>query len=85
MATFSTVRPARSSAKTLAGYARALDEDRVDVSRGLLQWLAGDSHVAAGVKKYANLRGALREDDALPMLADLVRVLEQIGVRGLVF
>jgi type II secretory pathway predicted ATPase ExeA len=75
---------APSFAQALAGYARALDEDRIDVSRGLLQWLAGDSHVAAGVKKYANLRGALREDDALPMLAGLVTVLEQIGVRGLV-
>ncbi len=75
---------APSFAQGLAGYARALDEDRIDVSRGLLQWLAGDEHVAADVKRFAHLRGSLRENDALPMLSGLVTVLGQIGTRGIV-
>lgn len=71
-------------AQALAAYGRALDADDADIARGLLQWLAGDPHVAADVKRFAHLRGALNDEDALPMFSGLTTVLTQSGSKGLV-
>ena len=71
-------------AQIVAAYSRALGEDRTDIARGLLQWLGGEEHVDAGVKRYAHVRGALAQLDALPLLSGLTTMLTQSGTKGLV-
>ncbi len=71
-------------AQVVAAYSRALGEDRSDIARGLLQWLSGDEHVDASVKRYAHVRGTLTALDALPMFSGLVAMLTQSGGSGLV-
>jgi len=71
-------------AQVVAAYSRALGEDRGDIARGLLQWLSGDEHVDAAVKRYAHVRGTLTALDALSMFSGLVAMLTQAGSSGLV-
>lgn len=71
-------------AQVVGAYARALNEDKPDIARGLLQWLGGDEHVDASVKRYAHVRGALSQIDAMPLLAGLTTILVQGGSKGLV-
>ncbi len=71
-------------AQIVAAYSRALGEERTDVARGLLQWLGGEEHVDATVKRYAHVRGALAQLDALPLFAGLTTMLTQSGPKGLV-
>ncbi len=71
-------------AQVVAAYSRALGEDRNDIARGLLQWLSGDEHVDAAVKRYAHVRGTLTALDALPMFSGLIAMLTQAGAPGLV-
>lgn len=71
-------------AQVVAAYSRALGEGRDDVARGLLQWLSGDEHVDAAVKRYAHVRGTLTALDAPAMFAGLTAMLTQAGSSGLV-
>lgn len=71
-------------AQVVAAYSRALGEDRDDIARGLLQWLSGDEHVDAAVKRYAHVRGALTALDAHSMFSGLVSMLTQSGSSGIV-
>jgi hypothetical protein len=71
-------------AQVVAAYSRALGEDRGDIARGLLQWLSGDEHVDAAVKRYAHVRGILTGLDAPAMFAGLTAMLTQAGSAGLV-
>ncbi|MGB8266901.1 MAG: BREX system ATP-binding protein BrxD [Candidatus Velthaea sp.] len=71
-------------AQVVAAYSRALSENRTDIARGLLQWIAGDEHVDASIKRYAHLRGALGQIDALAMFGGLTTILTQSGSKGLV-
>jgi hypothetical protein len=71
-------------AQVVAAYSRALGEDRPDIARGLLQWLSGDEHVDATVKRYAHVKGSLTQLDALSMFSGLVAMLTQSGSKGLV-
>src|ERR1700722_3514462 len=64
-------------AQVVAAYSRALGENRSDIARGLLQWLSGDEHVDASIKRYAHVRGTLGQLDALPMFGGLVTMLTQ--------
>jgi hypothetical protein len=71
-------------AQVVAAYSRALGEDRSEIARGLLQWLSGDEHVDAAVKRYAHVRGTLTALDAPAMFSGLVAMLTQSGTSGLV-
>jgi hypothetical protein len=71
-------------AQVVAAYSRALGEDQTDIARGLLQWLSGDEHVDASVKRYAHVKGSLTQLDALSMFSGLVAMLTQSGSKGLV-
>lgn len=71
-------------AQIVSAYARALDADEPVIARGLLQWLGGDEHVDASVKRYASVRGKLGQLDAIPLIAGLSTVLTQSNVKGLV-
>lgn len=71
-------------AQVIAAYSRALGENRAEIARGLLQWLAGDEHVDTSIKRFAYVRGTLTQLDALPMLAGLTAILTQSGMKGLV-
>jgi hypothetical protein len=75
---------ASTYAQVVAAYSRALSEERADIARGLLAWLAGDEHVDASVKRYAHVSGKLGQFDGLPMFAGLSTTLVQSGSRGLV-
>ncbi len=71
-------------AQIVAAYSRALGADEPEIARGLLQWLSGDEHVDASVKRFAHVRGALGQLDALPLFAGLSTMLTQSGNKGLV-
>jgi hypothetical protein len=71
-------------AQVVAAYSKALGADEPDIARGLLQWLSGDEHVDAAVKRYAHVRGTLKQLDALPLFSGLVAMLTQSGSKGLV-
>jgi hypothetical protein len=71
-------------AQIVAAYSRALTTDQSDIARGLLQWLGGEEHVDAAVKRFAHVRGALGQLDAMPLFSGLATMLTQSGSKGLV-
>jgi hypothetical protein len=71
-------------AAALRGYRRARGEGLADVAGGLLAWLGGQPHVAAGVRRYAGLRGELDHFGAVGFLEGLLTVLRDSGHSGLV-
>jgi hypothetical protein len=71
-------------AQALDGYHRATLEGRHDIARGLLQWLSGDEHVSADVKRYAHLAGKVEAKDTLGMVRGLTELLRQTGLKGIV-
>ncbi len=53
-------------------------------TEGLLGWLMGQPHVAAGVKRSAGIKGDVDHYGAMGFLRGLLSLLEQTGRRGLV-
>lgn len=78
-------RRAPSFSAVLRGYRRAVAENDVDTAEGLLAWLGGQPHVAAGVKREAGIKGDLDHDTALSFLSGLLTILRDAGRPGLVF
>lgn len=76
-------QPAYSSALRAAHRAR-LDEDEATFE-GLIAWLMGQPHVAASVKRKANLKSDLDHTGALAFLRGLLLLLKQTGRPGLMF
>lgn len=76
-------QPAFSSALRAAHRAR-LDSDP-DTLDGLIGWLMGQPHVAASIKKKANLKGDLDHTGALAFFRGLLVLLKQTGRPGLLF
>jgi hypothetical protein len=74
-------QPAFSSALRAAHRAR-LDED-VATFEGLVAWLMGQPHVAANIKRKANLKSDLDHTGALAFLRGLLLLLKQTGRPGL--
>jgi hypothetical protein len=68
----------------LRGYRRALAEGNSAQAEGLLAWLGGQPHVAAGVKRAAGIRGDIDHDGALAFLAGLLTILRGAAYAGLV-
>lgn len=74
-------QPAFSSALRAAHRAR-LEEDMATFE-GLVAWLMGQPHVAANVKRKANLKADLDHTGALAFLRGLLLLLKQTGRPGL--
>ena len=74
-------QPAFSAALRAAHRAR-LDED-VETFEGLVAWLMGQPHVAANIKRKANLKADLDHTGALAFLRGLLLLLKQTGRPGL--
>ena len=68
----------------LRGYHQAMAAGDIATAQGLLAWLGGQPHVAAGVKRAAGIRGALDHFGALGFLQGLLVVLRDSGYAGLV-
>lgn len=76
-------QPAFSSALRAAHRARL--EGDADTFEGLVGWLMGQPHVAAAVKRKANLKADLDHTGALAFLRGLLVLLRQTGRPGLLF
>lgn len=68
----------------LRAYRRAVAAGDHATAEGLIAWLGGQPHVAAGVKRHAGVKGDLDHDGALGFLAGLLTVLRDAGRSGLV-
>jgi len=68
----------------LRAYLQATNEGDGATADGLLAWLGGQPHVAAAVKRKANVKGDLDHDGALGFLAGLLSLLKNAGYPGLV-
>lgn len=77
-------RESPAFATALRGYRAATTSGDVAQADGLLAWLAGEPHVAAGVRRAAGLRGELDHFGALGFLQGLLAVLRDSEYRGLV-
>lgn len=77
-------RSAPGFAAALRAYRAAVLAGDVPQAEGLLAWLGGQPHVAAGVRRGAGVRGDLDHFGALGFLQGLLVVLRDSGYAGLV-
>lgn len=70
-------------AAALRGYRRAAAAGDHSTAEGLAAWLGGQPHVAAGVRRYAGVKGDLDHFGALSFLQGLLTVLRDSGHAGL--
>lgn len=68
----------------LRSYLQSTNSGDSSTAEGLLAWLGGQPHVAASVKRTANVKGDLDHDGALGFLAGLLSLLRNAGYPGLV-
>ena len=68
----------------LRAYRRAVADGDHATAEGLIAWLGGQPHVAAGVKRAAGVKGDVDHDAALAFLGGLLTVLRDAGRSGLV-
>jgi hypothetical protein len=80
--TVSQTAPAFAAA--LRGYRSAVLAGDAAMADGLLSWLGGQPHVAAGVRRAAGVRGELDHFGAFGFLQGLIAVLRDSGYAGLV-
>ncbi|MCR3754548.1 BREX system ATP-binding protein BrxD [Lentzea californiensis] len=67
----------------LRGYRKAVADGDQETADGLAAWLAGQPHVAAGVKRAAGVKGDIDHFQALGFLQGLLTVLRDAGHPGL--
>lgn len=77
------VRTAPTFALTLRAYRRALLEEQDEIVDGLLAWMAGQPNIAAGVKRYAKIKGDIDHFGALSFLQGVLIILKDSGHPGL--
>lgn len=77
-------RRAPAFSAVLRAYRRAAANGDGAQADGLLAWLAGQPHVASGVKRAAGIKGDLDHDSALAFLQGLLALLRDGGSAGLV-
>jgi P-loop Domain of unknown function (DUF2791) len=82
LATVSRTAPAFATA--LRGYHNATSRGDVAIADGLVAWLGGQPHVAAGVRRGVGIRGDLDHFGAFGFLQGLLAVLRDSDYRGLV-
>lgn len=68
----------------IRAYRRFVNEGDNDAADGLVAWLGGQPHVAAGVKRRAGIKGDLDHYLALGFLRGLLTILRDAGHPGLV-
>lgn len=77
-------RQAPAFAAALRGYRKAIAANETAVAEGLLAWLAGQPNVAAGVKRFAGIKGDVDHFGAMNFLQGLLLMLRDSGHPGLV-
>ena len=77
-------RTAPGFAAALRGYQQAVAAGDTAGAQGLLAWVGGQPHVAAGIKRQAGIKGSLDHFGALGFLQGLLVVLRDSGFAGLV-
>jgi hypothetical protein len=77
-------RRAPAFATALRAYRAARTSGDTVTAEGIAAWLAGQPHVAAGVRRLAGVRGDLDHFGALGFLQGLLAVLRDAGHPGLV-
>lgn len=77
-------RQAPAFAAALRGYRKALAANETAIAEGLLAWLSGQPNVAAGVKRYAGIKGGVDHFGATNFLQGLLLILRDSGHPGLV-
>lgn len=82
LAEVTRVAPAFSA--TLRAYRLALLREDAATAEGLIAWIAGQPTVAAAVKRFAGIRGAIDHFGATGFLAGLLCILRDSGFAGLV-
>jgi len=80
----SVSRTAPAFATALRGYHNATSRGDVGTADGLVAWLGGQPHVAAGVRRGVGIRGDLDHFGAFGFLQGLLAVLRDSDYRGLV-
>jgi hypothetical protein len=76
-------RTAPAFAAVLRTYLVATSTGDRATADGLLAWLGGQPHVAAGIKRTAGVKGDVDHDAALSFLAGLLALLRDAGFGGL--
>lgn len=76
-------RTAPAFSAVLRAYLAATSAGDRALADGLLAWLGGQPHVAASVKRAAQVKGDVDHDAALSFLAGLLVVLRDAGFGGL--
>lgn len=76
-------RTAPAFAAMLRAYLVATSTGDRATADGLLAWLGGQPHVAAGIKRTAGVKGDVDHDAALSFLAGLLALLRDAGFGGL--
>lgn len=71
-------------AACLGAYHRSQLEQDYPQARALLDWISGESKVAASMKKVAGVTGRLENSDALVFLRGLLEIIRAAGFGGLV-
>lgn len=77
-------RTAPSFAAALRGYHAATTRGDIATADGLIAWLGGQPHVAAGIRRAAGIRGELDHFGAFGFMQGLLTVLRDADYRGLV-
>lgn len=77
-------RTAPAFATALRAYHAATSRGDVETADGLIAWLGGQPHVAAGIRRGAGIRGDLDHFGAFGFLQGLLAVLRDADYRGLV-
>lgn len=70
-------------ASVLRAYRRATQAGDPVIADGLVAWLGGQPNVAAGVKRFAGIKGDIDHAGALTFLQGLLAVIRDSGHRGL--
>lgn len=76
-------RAAPAFAAVLRAYRQAQADGAQQIADGLIAWLAGQPNVAAGVKRFAGIKGDLDHFAAANFLAGLLTILRDSGYSGL--
>lgn len=69
----------------LRAYRKAVVANDHPTADGLIAWLSGQPHVAAGVKRVAGIKGDIDHFGALSFVQGLLSILRDSGFAGLVF
>jgi BREX system ATP-binding protein BrxC/D len=67
----------------LKTYHKLQMDQEYQLAQGILDWLAGDSHVSADVKRMAHVKGDIKRNDVFAFFGALLEVTKQAGYKGI--